>query len=63
MHLGGDEDEEVRLIQSSSDQPTSLSSSATVSIVQSKEVKEVKEETSNKEQRTVVVIGSGDDAK
>ena len=61
--MGGDEDEEVRLIQSSSDQPTSLSSSATVSIVQSKEVKEVKEETSNKEQRTVVVIGSGDDAK
>ena len=51
------------MIQSSSDQPTSLSSSATVSIVQSKEVKEVKEETSNKEQRTVVVIGSGDDAK
>ena len=44
------------MIQSSSEQPSSLSS-ASVSIVQ-RESKEVKEETNNKEQRTVVVIGS-----
>ena len=48
VHLGGEESEAVRLIQSSSEQPSSLSS-ATVSIVQ-RESKEVKEA----EQRTVV---------